>query len=91
MVHYIFFLFFHLITMYIGYDVIHAIRAGSVHVTERSCSERKRKSSVTYHQQAQSRVRVKSRSTLCFSELCKRKHFFHSPIGLFINILNLTT
>lgn len=40
--------------MYIGYDVIHAIRAGSVRVTERGCSERKRKSSVTYHQQAQS-------------------------------------
>lgn len=38
--------------MYVGYDVIHAIRAGGVRVTERSCSERKRKSSVTYHQQA---------------------------------------
>lgn len=52
MVYYIFFLFFHLIIMYIGYDVIHAIRAGGVRVTERGCSERKRKSSVTYHQQA---------------------------------------
>lgn len=40
-----------------GCDVIHAIRAGAVRASERGCSERKRKSSVTYHRQAR-RVRV---------------------------------
>lgn len=47
------FSFFYFTPTCIGCDVIHAIRAGAVRATERGCSERKRKSSVTYHRQAQ--------------------------------------